>query len=137
MLYYSMQVLWPRQSSLLFASANQPILRGVYANLTLWGTWCKFTSHLLLHLLTPSSITNFCMGGVCTDRARKVADHVLHLCTDDSHRLPVIRRGRSEEQSHRIGVYHVLLHKPSTIFAIRHGFAESRRPKRYVSLPTY
>ncbi|ETN39002.1 uncharacterized protein HMPREF1541_07044 [Cyphellophora europaea CBS 101466] len=44
MLYYSMQVLWPRQSSLLFASADQPIMRGVYANLTLWGTWLSLIS---------------------------------------------------------------------------------------------
>ena len=42
MLYYSMQVMWPRQSGLLFASAEQPILRGVYANLTIWGTWCEY-----------------------------------------------------------------------------------------------
>ncbi|KAK5943976.1 hypothetical protein PMZ80_003257 [Knufia obscura] len=44
MLYYSMQVLWPRQSALLFASADQPIMRGVYANLTLWGTWLSLIS---------------------------------------------------------------------------------------------
>lgn len=42
MLYYSMQVLWPRQSSLLYVPANEPILRGVYANLTLMGTWSEF-----------------------------------------------------------------------------------------------
>jgi hypothetical protein len=39
MLYYSMQVLWPRQSALLYVPADRPILRGVYANLTLMGTW--------------------------------------------------------------------------------------------------
>jgi hypothetical protein len=39
MLYYSMQVLWPRQAALLFIPADEPILRGVYSNLTLWGTW--------------------------------------------------------------------------------------------------
>lgn len=44
MLYYSMQVLWPRQSGTIFASADQPILRGVYANLTIWGTWLSLIS---------------------------------------------------------------------------------------------
>lgn len=41
MLYYSMQVMWPRQSALLFVPATDPIMRGVYANITLWGTWGK------------------------------------------------------------------------------------------------
>ncbi|RVX70509.1 hypothetical protein B0A52_05160 [Exophiala mesophila] len=44
MLYYSMQVIWPRQSSLLYVPANEPILRGVYANLTLFGTWVSLIS---------------------------------------------------------------------------------------------
>jgi hypothetical protein len=48
MLYYSMQVLWPRQSGAIFASADQPILRGVYANLTIWGTWLSLISIWLI-----------------------------------------------------------------------------------------
>lgn len=39
MLYYSMQIIWPRQSALLYVPEHQPILRGVYANLTLMGAW--------------------------------------------------------------------------------------------------
>lgn len=41
MLYYSMQVLWPRESALLFVSATDPIIRGLYANLTSWGSFGK------------------------------------------------------------------------------------------------
>ena len=93
MLYYSMQVLWPRQSSLLFASADQPIMRGVYANLTLWGTWRECSSPYLLHVLTADSFTHLRMGRVCQDRPRKVADHVLRLRTDGPHWLPIIRTG--------------------------------------------
>ena len=33
MLYYSMNVLWPRQSTLLFVPADRPIIAGVYANM--------------------------------------------------------------------------------------------------------
>ena len=32
MLYYSMNVLWPRQSGLLFVPADKPIIAGVYAS---------------------------------------------------------------------------------------------------------
>ncbi|KAK5709236.1 hypothetical protein LTR17_019961 [Elasticomyces elasticus] len=42
--YYNMQVLWPRQSSLIYASADEPIRRGVYANLTILGTWLSLIS---------------------------------------------------------------------------------------------
>jgi hypothetical protein len=38
MLYYSMNVLWPQESGLLFVPANQPITTGVYANLVSFGT---------------------------------------------------------------------------------------------------
>ncbi|KAF2264088.1 MFS general substrate transporter [Lojkania enalia] len=38
MLYYSMNVLWPRQSALLFVPANDTIIRGVYANMVSFGT---------------------------------------------------------------------------------------------------
>ena len=42
MMYYSIQVLWPRQSALLFVPADDTILRGVYANITSFGTWGIF-----------------------------------------------------------------------------------------------
>jgi hypothetical protein len=68
MLYYSMQVLWPRQSGLLFASVEQPILRGVYANLTIWGTWRKF--HIVFDCivdfeLTSLSISTYGLAHLC------------------------------------------------------------------------
>lgn len=75
------------------------------------------------------------MGHLCKDRAREVADNVLHLCTDYPHWMPLVCRGGPEEQSHRLGVYHVMLHQPSPILAIRYGFAELGGPERYVSLP--
>ncbi|KAL4812519.1 fungal trichothecene efflux pump [Aspergillus spinulosporus] len=38
MLYYSMNVLWPRQSSLLYVPAGDSTLQGVYANMVSFGT---------------------------------------------------------------------------------------------------
>ena len=38
MLYYSMNVLWPRESGLLFVPADKPIIAGVYANMISFGT---------------------------------------------------------------------------------------------------
>lgn len=38
MLYYSMNVIWPRQSALLWIPANNTIIRGVYSNLVSFGT---------------------------------------------------------------------------------------------------
>ncbi|EHL01082.1 putative HC-toxin efflux carrier TOXA [Glarea lozoyensis 74030] len=38
MLYYSMTVLWPRQSATLFVPADKPIMRGIYANIFPLGT---------------------------------------------------------------------------------------------------
>ncbi|CAI6337454.1 unnamed protein product [Periconia digitata] len=38
MLYYSMNVIWPRQSTLLFLNSNETIIRGVYANMVSFGT---------------------------------------------------------------------------------------------------
>ncbi|KAI1879039.1 hypothetical protein JX265_003216 [Neoarthrinium moseri] len=39
MLYYSMNVLWPRQSQLFFVGADTPIIQGVYAMIFSCGTW--------------------------------------------------------------------------------------------------
>ncbi|KAJ3536020.1 hypothetical protein NM208_g6897 [Fusarium decemcellulare] len=38
MLFYSLNVIWPRQSGLLWAPADQIIIRGVYASLVSFGT---------------------------------------------------------------------------------------------------
>ena len=40
MLYYSMNVLWPRESGLLFVPTDKPIIAGVYANMVSFGTIC-------------------------------------------------------------------------------------------------
>jgi hypothetical protein len=39
MLYYSMNVIWPRQSQALFVGPEDPIMRGVYAMIFSCGTW--------------------------------------------------------------------------------------------------
>ncbi|KAJ9621393.1 uncharacterized protein PV06_04796 [Exophiala oligosperma] len=44
MLYYSMQVIWPRESALLFVPADKPIIRGIYANITTLATWVSLIS---------------------------------------------------------------------------------------------
>ncbi|ORY11291.1 hypothetical protein BCR34DRAFT_587956 [Clohesyomyces aquaticus] len=38
MLYHSMNVLWPRRSSLLFLNCGDTIIRGVYTNMVSFGT---------------------------------------------------------------------------------------------------
>ena len=38
MLYYSMNVLWPRESGLLYVPRDKPIIAGVYANMVSFGT---------------------------------------------------------------------------------------------------
>ncbi|KAL4926336.1 fungal trichothecene efflux pump [Aspergillus undulatus] len=38
MLYYSMNILWPRQSALLYVPAGDSIMQGVYANMFSFGT---------------------------------------------------------------------------------------------------
>ena len=40
MLYYSMNVLWPRESGLLYVPPDRPIIAGVYANMVSFGTLC-------------------------------------------------------------------------------------------------
>lgn len=74
MLYYSMQVIWPRQASLLFVPANEPILRGVYANLTLFGTWGESHYSPVRTFLCESSdlkdsISDLRLGCLCQIRA--------------------------------------------------------------------
>lgn len=38
MLYYSLNVIWPRQSQILWVPADKPIIRGVYASMVSFGT---------------------------------------------------------------------------------------------------
>ncbi|KAH8176647.1 fungal trichothecene efflux pump (TRI12) domain-containing protein [Sarocladium implicatum] len=38
MAYYALNVIWPRQSALLWVPADKPIIRGVYANMISFGT---------------------------------------------------------------------------------------------------
>ncbi|TVY89024.1 Trichothecene efflux pump [Lachnellula willkommii] len=54
MLLYSLNVIWPLQSTLLFIPQNQTIIRGVYASLgsygiILAGYYCVFVMHRLKH----------------------------------------------------------------------------------------
>jgi hypothetical protein len=41
MLYYSMNVLWPRQSQAFFVGPEEIIMRGVYATIFSCGTWSE------------------------------------------------------------------------------------------------
>lgn len=45
MLYYSMNVLWPRESQLFFVGSDTPILQGVYATIFSCGTWRTLYPH--------------------------------------------------------------------------------------------
>lgn len=47
MLYYSMNVLWPRQSQALFIPEDAIFMRGVYAIIFSCGTWSKSSRPLL------------------------------------------------------------------------------------------
>jgi hypothetical protein len=68
MLYYSMQVIWPRQSSLLFVPADDLIIRGIYANITPLATWSKPIGDSVVPLdfkLTTNSLLNLGLGNLC------------------------------------------------------------------------
>ncbi|EEY23513.1 conserved hypothetical protein [Verticillium alfalfae VaMs.102] len=49
MLYYSMNVLWPRQSQAFFVPEGDIIMRGVYATIFSCGTWIVFICSRLHH----------------------------------------------------------------------------------------
>ena len=96
MLYYSMQVLWPRESSLLFVPADEPLIRGAYANLTVFATWRK--------LFTPvkptdefelicSSVFDICLDHLRKIRQREMADPSLHMLSIRLHWWSVDGRG--------------------------------------------
>lgn len=52
MLYYSMNVLWPRQSQAFFIPEGAIVMRGVYAMIFSCGTWRTFTSFSSLRKVT-------------------------------------------------------------------------------------
>jgi hypothetical protein len=51
LLYYSMNVIWPRQSQTMFVSADQVILRGAYATFFSIGSFSKFFNGRLIRVL--------------------------------------------------------------------------------------
>lgn len=57
MLYYSLNVIWPRQSALLWVPANDLIVRGVYANMVSFGTMLAGW---------------YCIGKALSDRDRRI-----------------------------------------------------------------
>lgn len=120
MLYYSLQVLWPRQSSLLFASAEQPIMRGVYANLTILGTWGRFHHRLLIacSLLNGNSLAHLRLGHLCKTWSREVADPGLHLHPDCFRWLSFLRRGNRKRQSCSARFSDVLFHQPVSVLTL-------------------
>lgn len=59
MLYYSMNVLWPRQSQAFFIPEDAVIMRGVYAMIFSCGTWCTYRQEPLRF---DAQLTTSCSG---------------------------------------------------------------------------
>lgn len=57
MLYYSMNVLWPRQSQAFFIPEGATVMRGVYAIIFSCGTWRMFPPFPPLTRLTDPLLT--------------------------------------------------------------------------------
>ncbi|KAB5539473.1 fungal trichothecene efflux pump [Coniochaeta sp. 2T2.1] len=90
MLYYSMNVIWPRMSGLLWIPADKPIIRGVYANLISFGTiiagwycigvmpWIKHERWQLIAfiVLQTALIGSLASVGI-TDKAQAIATVIL------------------------------------------------------------
>jgi hypothetical protein len=60
MLYYSMNVLWPKESQLFFVTSATPILQGVYAMIFSCGTFRKFHCLICIELI----LTRVVVGGI-------------------------------------------------------------------------
>ncbi|KAF2188562.1 MFS general substrate transporter [Zopfia rhizophila CBS 207.26] len=90
MLYYSMNILWPRQSSLLFVPARNTIIRGVYANMVSFGTilagwYCvlvmPWVGHERWQLVTLITMQTALIGSMASiginDKAQAIATVVI------------------------------------------------------------
>lgn len=95
MLYYSMNVLWPRQSQLFFVSADEPVMRGVYSMIFSCGTFRKlFRQCLVLTRLTRCSGWYHHGVYLLSAAPREVAVGLLHDCSDGVDRIVGFGRGQ-------------------------------------------
>ncbi len=92
-------------------------MRGLYANLTILGTWRKFrwTFLVSITLLTCCSIPHLGLGHLCENWPRKVAGPWIHLRPNHLHWLSLHSRGIAERQGHRPGFPDVLFHQPAAV----------------------
>lgn len=90
MLYYSMNVIWPRQSGLLWVPEDKPIIRGVYANMISFGTmiagwycvglmpWLKHEKWQLVGCITIQTALIGSLASVgLQDKAQAIATVIL------------------------------------------------------------
>ncbi|KAJ9151105.1 MFS general substrate transporter [Coniochaeta hoffmannii] len=90
MLYYSMNVIWPRQSGLLWVPADKPIIRGVYANLISFGTiiagwycvgvmpWIKHERwQLIVFMILQTALIGSLASVGINDKAQAIATVIL------------------------------------------------------------
>lgn len=88
--YYALNVIWPRQSALLWVPADKPIIRGVYANMISFGTiiagwYCVTLMPALKHekwqlvgciIIQTSLLGSMASVGV-SDKAQAIATVIL------------------------------------------------------------
>lgn len=90
MLLYSLTVIWPQQSTLLFVPQNKTIIRGVYASLgsygiLLAGYYCLFVMHRIKHektqVIVLLCIVTALLGSMASvgihDRGQAIATVIL------------------------------------------------------------
>ncbi|KAF2093872.1 TRI12-domain-containing protein [Rhizodiscina lignyota] len=87
MLYYSMQVLWPQESGLLFAPTDDLIIRGCYASITAWATWavvCSRFNHERTQIVICITVQTALIGSMASigmlDKAQAVATVFILGC---------------------------------------------------------
>ncbi|KAF5511964.1 Trichothecene efflux pump TRI12 [Colletotrichum aenigma] len=94
MLYYSMNVLWPRQSQAFFVGPEETILRGVYATVFSCGTWtaglitvfiCSRLHHEKWQLVGFTVVQTALIGSMASvgsnDRAQAIVTVVITAIT--------------------------------------------------------
>ncbi|KAL4868291.1 hypothetical protein BDV12DRAFT_185977 [Aspergillus spectabilis] len=94
MLYYSMNILWPRQSSLLYVPAGDSTLQGVYSNMASFGTilagvlvltivpWLGYERWQMVGFLVVQTAMIGSMGAVgADDNAQAIATIIIVAAT--------------------------------------------------------
>ena len=146
MIYYSMQVIWPQESQLLFVPANNIVLRGVYANLTAFSTWRK-------SFLERCSEVRHNANGRCSKRSERalICAHLHHerlqiifflcvqtFCVQTFLRWIAVHRGSRRKRESNCSCFHTVLRgQPAALHAVLHdrsGPREAVRPVRHDSI---